>query len=170
MCRNAMIVMIASSLLAGCATPVYKEVMRKESPYNVRSYPVSAEALYQATIKAVCSKGFILEREDKADGFILGKRYFQRGKKNIVLALQAKIVPPGETASSIYLSAVETTENLYVADRTRFFLFLIPLPGGGGKQATTIKEGERMVEDKRFYKEFFSLIEQELGIAGKKAQ
>ena len=47
-----------------------------------------------------------------------------------------------------------------MADRTRFFLWLIPLPGGGGKEASKIKEEEKTIEDKEFYQRFFEEIEE----------
>jgi hypothetical protein len=68
------------------------------------------------------------------------------------------MVPEGTNKSRLYLSAVETTERSYVSDRTRFFLFIIPLPGGGGKEASQIKEGEKVVQDKVFYRKFFDFI------------
>jgi len=155
--------LIGFFLIDGCASaPVYKEVFKEKVNYNKREFNVSSEILYQAVVKAICSKSFIIENEDKERGFILAKRYFQKGKRNIILALQAKIVTEGEEYTNLYLNAVETTERLYVADRTRFFLFIIPLPGGGGKEATKIKEGEKIVEDKEFYQNFFSLIEEEI--------
>lgn len=66
-----------------------------------------------------------------------------------------------------------TTERSYVADRTRFFLFIVPLPGGGGNEASTVKEGEKVINDKNFCKKFFDEIEktikksQKLTAAGK---
>ena len=161
--NNTILGLMGVLLLWGCAsTPVYKEVFKEDVDYNKREFNVSSDVLYQDVVKAICSKSFIIENEDKESGFILAKRYFQKGKKNIILALQAKIVAEGEECATLYLNAVETTERLYVADRTRFFLFLIPLPGGGGKEATKIKEGEKIVEDKEFYTKFFSLIEREI--------
>ena len=49
-----------------------------------------------------------------------------------------------------------------MADRTRFFLWLIPLPGGGGKEASKIKEEEKIIEDQEFYQRFFEEIEEEI--------
>jgi hypothetical protein len=149
-------------LVSGCATPSYREALREKYICNKKEFPVSEDVLYQAVTKAMCSRAFVIEKEDRLEGFILSKRYFHKGNKNIVLALQAKIIPEGEDRSTLYMNAVETTEKLYVYDRTRFFLFIIPLPGGGGKEATTIKEGERMIEDKKFYKTLFSIVAKEL--------
>ncbi len=65
----------------------------------------------------------------------------------------------GENASTVYLNGVQTTEVSYVADKTRFLLFVIPLPGGGGKEASSIKEGEKTITDPQFYQMFFKTIE-----------
>ena len=159
--------LFTSFLIVGCATPAYKEVFREESTYNQKEFSVSKDILYKAIIKAICSRNFIIEKEEEGKGFILAKRYFQRGKRNIILALQVKIIPDQENKSTVYLSALETTEKLYIADRTRFFLFIIPLPGGGGKEASQIKEGEKIIKDKQFYQDFFSVIEDEISILAK---
>ncbi len=148
--------------LSGCATPAYKEVFRDKKSYNSREFPVAQNILYQATTRALCAKNFIIDKEEPEKGFILSKRSFKRGKRTIVLVVQAKLDPNGADKTMLYLSALETTEISYVADHTRFFLFLIPLPGGGGKEATQIKEGERVVDDKTFYKDFFEAIGEEV--------
>ncbi|MDD5449546.1 MAG: DUF2242 domain-containing protein [Candidatus Omnitrophica bacterium] len=160
--KMASLFLVISFLIAGCATPVYREALKQSPAVNREIFSFSGDRVFKAASNVIYSRGFMLEKEDRDEGFILGKKYFKRGHKNIVLALQAKIVPEEADKTALYLSAVETTENLYVADRTRFFLFIIPLPGGGGKEATTIKEGEKMIEDKRFYKTLFSLIEKEV--------
>jgi hypothetical protein len=141
---------------------VYKEVFKDKPNYNQKEFPVSKEALYRAVIKAIYPKSFIVEEEDVERGFILAKRSFQRGKRTIVLALQARVVSEAEDKSTLYLNALQTTERLYVADRTRFFFWIIPLPGGGGKEAIKVKEGERIIENKEFYQNFFKAVEKEI--------
>jgi hypothetical protein len=149
--------------LPGCAsTHVYKEVMKEEPSYNTREFSASKDALYQAVMEVVLDKNFMIEKEDKENSFILAKRSFQKGKKSIALLLQAKITAVTDAKARVYLSAVETREANYVADRTRFFLWLVPLPGGGGKEASRVKEGEEVVSDKDFYNNLFSLVEKVL--------
>jgi hypothetical protein len=150
------------SLISGCSTPSYRQVFREKEIGNSRQFLVSKEALCKATVKALCENNFLIESEDFERGFISGKRSFHRGRKIIVLLVQSKIVAEGENMSTVYLNAMETTEVSYVADRTRFFLFIIPLPGGGGKEASSIKQQEKTVEDKKFYKNFFNAIEKEI--------
>jgi hypothetical protein len=166
---NTLIPIILILFLAGCATPAYKEVFLDKTANNAKEFSVPSEELYQATVRALCTKNFIIENEDKEKGFILGKRAFPRGKRNIVLLIQGKIVALEQNSSTLYLNAIETTEISYVSDHTRFFMFIVPLPGGGGKQATTIKEKEKTIQDKKFYNEFFKLI-QEIILAGSKKE
>lgn len=161
--RRAIVFFLTYFFAAGCAGPVYKQVFKEAPAANQKEFFVSREALYQAALKAVCSKNFLIEKEDRENGFILAKRYFQRGKQSIVLALQAKIVAEGENTAILFLNALETTERTYVSDHTRFFMWIVPLPGGGGKEASSIKAGEKIVEDPSFYKNFFAIISQELG-------
>ena len=149
-------------LIAGCATPAYKEVFKDEPAYNSRQFPVNKDILHKAALRAICARNFIIEKEERGKGFILAKRSFQRGKRTIILVLQANSSFDEAEKTTLYLNAMETTERYYVADHTRFFLWLIPLPGGGGKEGTSIKEGERIVEDKTFYENFFVEIEKEI--------
>lgn len=149
-------------LVSGCATPVYKQVFKEKTSYNSKDYFVSKDIIHQATMKVICAKNFIIEEDDKGKGFILAKRSFRKGKRTTILAVQAKIIPSQMNKATLYLNAVEMTERLYVADRTRFLLFVIPLPGGGGKNASKIKEGENTILDKKFYQSFFEAIDKEI--------
>jgi hypothetical protein len=163
--RSSIIIsLICLFTFTGCATPVYREVFNEKESYNSKEFSVPANILYQATSRAICSKNFIIEKEDAEKGFILAKRSFQRGKRSIVLVVQAKMDISCTDKTMLYLSALQTTEMFYVSDHTRFFLFLVPLPGGGGKNASQIKEGEKVIDDKEFYKSFFAEIQREVSI------
>jgi len=153
-------------LVAGCAAPVYKEVFKDQPSGNSRQFPVGRDALYQATLRTICAKNFIIEKESLNDGFILAKRSFQRGKRTHILVLQANLSPDEKEKTTLFLNALQTTERYYVADRTRFFLWIVPLPGGGGKEGTSIKEGEEIIEDKEFYQKFFSEIGEQIKNSG----
>ncbi len=148
----------------GCASaPVYDKIFSEDNSYNHKTFALSKEELYAATIKTIYAKNFMIDKESEDKDFIVARRSFQKGKKTTILVVQAKIV--GEKtaeASTLFLSALETTEQFYVADRTRFFLFIVPLPGGGGKQASTVKQGEKEIEDKNFYKKWFDEIQKEI--------
>lgn len=150
---------------SGCAAPAYREIFQEKASYNSKEFDVPINVLYQATTRAVCARNFIIEKEDTEKGSLLAKRSFQKGKKTIVLVLQARMESNANDKTMIYLTALETTETSYVTDKTRFFLFLVPLPGGGGKSASQIKEGEKVIEDKKFYKDFLKAIQQEVPIA-----
>lgn len=149
-------------LIAGCSTPAYKEVFKDKPAYNSKQFLANRDILHQATLRAICARNFIIEKEDPEKGLILAKRSFQRGRRTIILVLQANASFDAAKRTTLYLNAMETTERYYVADHTRFFLWLVPLPGGGGKEGSSIKEGERIVEDKTFYENFFVEIEKEI--------
>lgn len=162
--RNLIYLLTIVVLISGCGTPsVYREVFR-EGPtrYNSRTFPYSQEVVYTAILKTLYSRKFIVENENKETGDLLAKRSFQKGKRTIALILQAKFLAGSEDETTLFLTAMEISERLYVADRTRFLLFIIPLPGGGGKEATKIKEQEKLIEDKKFYQQFFEAIEEEI--------
>jgi hypothetical protein len=136
--------------------------MKDEPAVNVRSYQVAADTLYPAVIETLMMKKFSLADEDRANGLVTGKRFFNKGKRNTVLALQAKMIAKGDRQTALFLNAIETTEKNFVADRTRFLLFIIPLPGGGGKEVSQMKETEKVVEDRKFYDKLFDDIEARL--------
>jgi len=159
--RGTWVVVLSVFLVCGCATPAYKDVFKDKPAYNAKSFALERDLLYQATLRAICGRNFIIEKEDEEKGVILAKRSFQRGKRTIVLVLQANASFDEAQRTTLFLNALETTERHYVADHTRFLLWLIPLPGGGGKEGASVKEGERIIEDKTFYQNFFVEIEEE---------
>lgn len=158
-CALSLIVLLCA---AGCASPAYRQVFRKDAAYNAREFSHPREALFQAVSRVLLGRNFILDKEEQDKGFILARRCFQTGRKTDALIVQAKIMPVNDGTATLYLNAVQTTEVCYIADHTRFFLFLIPLPGGGGKEATSVKQGEKIISDKKFYADFFAAIENEL--------
>lgn len=148
---------------ASCSsTKFYKEVMKDTEEINSRSYNVSQNVLFPAVIETFMIKKFTIENEEPEQGSITGSRYFNHGKKNAIVALQAKFIKKGDQKTALFLNAVETTEKNFVQDKTRFFMFLVPLPGGGGKQASTMKESEKIIEDKEFYDALFALIDKKI--------
>jgi len=149
-------------LFAGCATAAYKEVFRDTSSCNSKQFLANKDRLYKATLRAIIAKNFMVEKEEQENSFILAKRSFQQGKRTTVLLLQAKLTADEENKTTLYLNALETTERVYIADRTRFFLWIIPLPGGGGKEGSSIKEKEEVIKDREFYQKFFAVINDEL--------
>lgn len=129
---------------------------------NLRSYQVSQDVLYPAVIETFMIKKFIIEHEEPSQGMITGTRYFHHGKNNSVIALQAKFIKKGDQKTTLFLNAVETTEKNFVQDKTRFFMFLVPLPGGGGKEVSTVKESEKVIDDKEFYETLFAMIDKKI--------
>ncbi len=150
-------------LLNACAAPsAYRQVFKDTTTYNSKEFNVSKDVLYTAVIKSFLEKKFIISSEDEDKGNILSERAFQKRKRSFTVVVQGKITPSSEGRSKLYLNAKETVERLYVSDRTRFFLWLIPLPGGGGKQASKVVEREKIIDDELFYKNFFTIVENNL--------
>lgn len=163
--RMIVFLLFFSFFVNGCGgNPAYRSVFREKAAYNSKKFPVSKDILFNAVLKAVYSKQFIVDKEELESGFILAKRVFQKGKKTTVLLIQAKITSDSEQKSALFINAIQTTERLFIADRTRFFMFIIPLPGGGGKEAKKITEEERQIEDRKFYNDFFSCVEKEVNL------
>ena len=146
----------------GCASKTaYRDVLEDEPTYNVKTFQSPSDQVYTSLVKTLLVKKFMLEEENKEDGMVVARRSFKKGKRTFIIVIQARLLPENEK-TTLFLNALETTERIFVADRTRFFMFVIPLPGGGGKQASTAKEGENVIQDKAFYDEFFNRIEKEL--------
>jgi len=149
--------------LSGCATfSPSGEVFKEKANINSRIYDASINACLDVLKQVILRRNFSLVSEDKEAKRLQATRYFQKGRRSIVIVLNANLQSPGENKTTVYLNAVQTTEKLYAQSHTRFFLFIIPLPGGGGEEAVKLKEGEITVEDKKFYEGFFEEIAEEI--------
>ena len=133
-------------LISGCSTAAtYKEVFKNKPNFNLKSFSAAQEVLYQATVNAICSRQFMIEEENKEKKIISAKRLFQKGRKTITVLLQAKISPGEENSSNLFLNAIQSTQGSYVADRTRFILWFIPIPGGGKKRQSRLKKKKKQL-------------------------
>lgn len=145
--------------LSGCATfSPSGEVFKEKANINSRTYDASANVCFDNLKQVILKKNFSLASEDKEAKRLQATRYFQKGKRSIVIILNANLQFLGENKTTVYLNAVQATEKLYAQSHTRFFLGIIPLPGGGGETAQRLKEGEITVEDQKFYEGFFDEI------------
>lgn len=162
--NNWKFAMIAAGLLlSGCATfSPSEEVFKEKANINSRTYDTSINACFDVLKQVILKKNFSLTHEDKEAIRLQASRYFQKGKRNIVIILNANLQPLGENKTTVYLNAVQTTEKLYSQSHARFFLGLIPLPGGGGETAERLKEGESTIEDQKFYEGFFEETDEEI--------
>jgi hypothetical protein len=150
--------------VAGCSPTryVYKEIASDKDTYNVRTFDVTAPDLQKAVMEMLLSKKFVIDHEDAATGLITAKRFFSKSYQTVAVVVQSKIVTKAEKSQELYLNGVQTTERNYVADRTRFFLWIVPLPGGGGKEVTKSKESEIIIDDKSFYEDLFTAVQKAL--------
>jgi len=149
--------------LSSCATfSPSGEVFKEKANINSRTYDASINACFDTLKQVILKQNFSLASEDRETKRLQASRYFQKGRRSIAIVLNANLQSLEENKTTIYLNAVQTTEKLYSQSHARFFLGLIPLPGGGGESAERLKEGEITVEDKKFYEGFFEEIGEEI--------
>jgi hypothetical protein len=161
--RTLMLITLSLALAACSPTRnIYKEITRDKDPYSTRIFQCTSAELQEAVEKVVLTKKLSIESEDKAAGTLTAFRKFSQGYQTVVVVLQAKIISNGEAGQQLFLNGIQTTERNYVSDKTRFFLWLVPLPGGGGKQVTTSKEADIFIEDKAWYKDLFDEVQKAL--------
>lgn len=151
-------------LVSGCSPTryIYKEITRDKDAYNRRLFQATLPELQEAVAKVVLAKKMTIDKEDKVEGTLTAFRKFSQGYQTVVVVLQSKIMAAADGQQELYLNGIQTTERNYVEDKTRFFLWLVPLPGGGGKHVTTSKEADVFIADKKWYKDFFNAIQKEL--------
>ena len=147
-------------VIAGCSSSqyVYRQIQQDKDSYNVRTFAATAAQLQKALTQMLLSKQFAIDKEDNLAGTIIASRYFSESRNNIVVVLQSRMFAQDEGHQKLFLNGIQTTQRNYVVDRTRFLLWLIPLPGGGGKEVTKTKESEASIEDKSFYSDLFDAI------------
>ena len=162
--NNWKFAMIAAGvILSGCATfSPSGEVFKEKTNINSKVFDISINTCFDVLKQVILKKNFSLASEDKEAKRLQASRYFQKGKRNIVIVLNANLQSLEENKTTVYLNAVQTTEKLYAQSHTRFFLGLIPLPGGGGETAARLKEGEITIEDQKFYEGFFEETDEEI--------
>ena len=134
------------------------------TPGNPNAHFSFRAGTWAAVNRAALALNFSVDRQEKERGYLEGSRYFKNGKRTTGIVLKVSLQPDGDERTLAYVNAVQATEKVFSRSHTRFFLWLIPLPGGGGAEASRIKEGEWTVQDKRFYDSFFDAVEQELEV------
>jgi len=117
----------------------YRQIEEDQDPFTSHIFQCSLPTLHKAVAQVLLTKKFVIDHEDAANGTLTGSRYFTHGYQTIVVVVQSKIIPKSENVQQLFLNGIQTTERNYVADRTRFLLFIIPLPGGGGKRGYSIQ-------------------------------
>lgn len=163
MTLQKIILFLGIIFIAGCSSvPVYKEIQKDNGHDNVRSFMATAAQLQKALMKTLLSKQFTIDKEDAAAGTMNASRYFSQSRNNIVVVFQSRMLAEDASHQQLFLNAIQTTQRNYIADRTRFLLWLIPLPGGGGKEVTKTKESEATINDKSFYDDLFKAIEKNI--------
>jgi len=150
--------------VCGCASTkyTYRQIENDNDSFTSHVFKCSLLELHKAVTQVLLTKKFTIDHEDAINGTLTGSRYFTHGYQKIVVVVQSKILSKNDKEQQLFLNGVQTTERNYVADRTRFLLWIIPLPGGGGREVTESKESEFVINDKPFYDELFNDINKSL--------
>lgn len=152
------------TILAGCSGPSsYERVFERTAQPNVRGYPAGQAECRQALSRAVLQLGFAVEPAGSDERLRAG-RQFQDGKRTTTITVEATLQAQDEANTLIYLTATESRERLFLQSHRRFFLWIIPLPGGGGTTASRMTESVRTVTDPEFYDAWFAAVSRELGV------
>ena len=156
-------IVLAGLAVVGCGrSSAYQRVFRDQEKINQRAYAVDLPACWAAVNRAALALNFSVDRQEKERGYLEASRYFKDGKRTTGIVLKVNLQPDGDARTLAYVNAIQSTEKVFARSHTRFFLWIIPLPGGGGSEASRLKEGEWTVHDKRFYDSFFDAVDQEL--------
>ena len=151
-------------VLTGCSSTryTYRQVENDNDAMTSHEFHCSLTQLHNAVTAALLGKKFAIDHEDPTVGTLTASRYFTHGYQTIVVVVQSKILSKEDNVQQLWLNGIQTTERNYVSDRTRFLLFIIPFPGGGGKEVTQSKESEFMINDRKFYDDLFARVQANL--------
>jgi hypothetical protein len=145
-------------MLAGCSYQAQRHILKEDIVTNSTTFDASATAVYTAFVKTALLKNFIIKEEDAQAGSVLAERAVEKGKRTYIVSLQARIFEDAPGKTSLFLNGSERCERTYVRDNTRFLLFIIPLPGGGGKEASSVVESVKAIRDDYFYNDMFAMV------------
>jgi len=144
-------------MLGGCSSTIsHTKVFKDTNVFNTRIFDVSKDQCYQIVKEVGLGNGFRIVSEDISQGKIEFEKYFQERNRTISITLQINLTSVEETKTKVHLNAFQTTQALY-RSRSVTHLLIIPIPTG--VQASTVKEKQQTIEDKRFYNAFFTQIE-----------
>ncbi len=148
-------------LLVGCGgSDYYKQAFRGGSP-NMKAFAYPPDKTWKAVIRATLAHNFTIEEEDGANMSLQASKCYQKGDRMIHLLLAVRVQGLQGGGSVLYVNAIQTTRRLYVKKEYWKFL-IIPTPFTKSKEAEVVKEEEKTIEDKDFYRNFFEAVEEEL--------
>lgn len=163
-------VLVIGVFLTGCSPSryIYKEISQDKSSYNTQTYEVAAADLNKAVTQMLLAKKFEITEKNEDAGTITATRVFSKSYQTTMVKVQASVVTNSEKNQSLYLNGVQSTERHYVQDHTRTLLWVVPIPGGGGKSVSTSKEADVTIDDAEFYKDLFDGVRKNLPSEGSK--
>ena len=160
--RTAALLMAAWTA-AGCGGPsAYHGVFQGPRPENARMFSIDQATCWAAVNRTVLALNFTPEQQDEVKRLLQATRYFGKSRRTRAVRLTISLQPSREGGTMVYANATEVAERVFTRSHRRFFLWVIPLPGGGGVEASRVKEGEWTVSDPVFYAQFFEALGREL--------
>lgn len=161
---------LVAGLLAGCGGPSTYERVFAHAPQrmNGRSYAADTESCWRAVNRAVLGLNFGIDEQDQTMHALRASRHFTKGRRTTTVQLRVNLEQGESGQTLIYANAVERSERLFTRSHRRFFLWVLPLPGGGGIEANRVLEREATVEDGHFYDGFFGAVEEQLQVLVKR--
>lgn len=164
--QAAWVAALLAGLLAGCGGPSAHERVFARAPQrmNGRSYMADMASCWRAVNRAVLGLNFGIDEQDQTTHALQASRHFTKGWRTTTVKLRISLEPAEGEQTLVYASAVERTERLFTRSHHRFFLWIVPLPGGGGVEANRVLEREATIEDSRFYDGLFRAVEEQLQV------
>ena len=156
--KKILLCLSVAVMVFGCAYQAPRHILQEAAVENSRAFEAPKDSVYQAVMKTLLQKNFLVKEENLQAGSLVAERAVEKGKRTYIVSLQARVFEDAQGGTTLFLNGSERCERTYVRDNTRFFLFIIPLPGGGGKEASTVVESVKPLRDEVFYNEIFGRI------------
>ena len=165
--RTGMLVGWIALSLAGCGTPpVHKEeTFSADTPYQ-RTIPAELDRACDGARLALLSQGYTVD--DTRPLHLKGSKAFQPDKDTHAIIEFHVVCATTRQGTTLYANAEESHYDLKKTSNAAGIsvpsLGSINLPWGGSTDALVKVSGET-IKDEVFYRRFFDLVEQQLGIA-----
>lgn len=153
---NLLLILFLTIFLVSCATNPYKTALNS-SIDNSKTFDVSPSKIYLASKAVLLKRGFIIEKEEPNAFNFVASRYFPSGKDSTVVIVNINVLQNEPNKSTVFISAMQYENVIRTTTQTTLF-GLVPI----GSTATTSKQNEKSITDKKFFETFFNELSKEL--------